>query len=371
MQTSTDALQINRHSRSSSTQDQHFLEASFYTDPKWPPLERQSIFQKVWLYAGDVTELSQPGATKVVEIGGQSLLIVRTTTGHLTAFHNVCMHRASPLLYEPGLYHCKHLVCPYHGWVYDLDGKLLGTPASKRFPEGFSMADFPLRSVRLETWNDFMFICLDPTAPSLLEFLAPIPDTLVGYRTETTQRLLTRTYTVACNWKNFHDNTLCDYHVAIAHRKTLSPIQGPIPLYEHEFTEYVNLLYSPLPDFWYTTHRTLPHLSKRCHDGFFTYGIFPNLHLVAMPDGLLAWIQIIPQAVDTCQVQIEVYGIPAYYDSIDAVAADFNAVTQEDIRLTEGVQRGYTSGVYKTGIANGLEARIIHHQNLFRRYLKV
>lgn len=346
-----------------------FLDASRYTDPAWLPLEQQHIFRKTWLYVGDAADLNEPGAVKAVEVAGVSVLIARTEAGTLNAFHNVCPHRASPFLYDDAVHVTKNLVCPYHGWVYGLDGQLLGAPMVKRFPDGFSCQDFPLQSVRVETWEGFMFVCFDEAAPPLLEYLNPISTDMVGYRTADTRHLFNRTYEIACNWKNFHDNTLCDYHVPIAHRDTLSPLQGPVALYQHEFSEYVNLLYTPTPTEWRAKNAVLEHLPDRNRLGFYTYGIFPNLHFSALPNGVFAWINIIPRTAGTCTVSIDVYGIPGFSPDAEAIARDFNATTQEDITLTEGVQRGYASGAYTAGIANGLEARIMHQQALIRKFI--
>jgi phenylpropionate dioxygenase-like ring-hydroxylating dioxygenase large terminal subunit len=232
------------------------------------------------------------------------------------------------------------------------------------------LEDFSLKPVRVEQWNGFIFVSLDEAVPPLTEFLDPMPHDLQGYRTPTSTRLLRQQYVVKCNWKNFHDNTLCDYHVAIAHRTTLSPLQGPVRLYEHHFGKYVNLLYTPTPMDWRSRHRTLEHLGDRVRYGFFTYGIFPNLHSFALPNGICGWIRIDPITVETCQLTVDVYGVPGVSPDSDTLERDFGETTQEDIVLTEGVQRGYASGVYTAGVANGLEARILHQQRLIREWLQ-
>ncbi|HEY9647729.1 MAG TPA: aromatic ring-hydroxylating dioxygenase subunit alpha, partial [Chroococcidiopsis sp.] len=331
--------------------------------------EMATIFQRTWLYVGDIADLAAPDAVKVVAIAGRSVLISRAEDGTLQAFHNVCPHRASPLFYETGVHHAKHWVCPYHGWVYDRSGQLRGMPAPKRFPDEFRCADFPLVAVRVDEWAGFVFVCFDPAAPPLLDYLHPIPTYMAGYRTADTKLLVRRDNPVACNWKNFHDNTLCDYHVAIAHRETLSPVQGPVRLYEHEFHPYVNLLYTPTTPAWRAENPVLEHLPERNRLGFYTFGIFPNLHLFAFPNSMFGWVQITPLTAETCQVTADVYGVPGLCPLPSIMEADFDATTAEDICLTEGVQRGYASGAYTAGVANGLEDRILHHQRLIRRYL--
>ena len=352
------ALLANRH-------QPIFFEGSLYTNSDLLPLEQEFIFRRTWLYIG--TAISEPGV-QVIEVAGSSILLVRTADGSLKAFYNVCPHRASPLCTrsEVGV---KQLVCPYHAWVFSLEGKLTGTPAKERFPERFRLEDFSLKSLRCEQWQGFTFVCFDDQAPPLLEFLGEIPTSLGEHRTDKTELLVKKSYHVACNWKTFHDNTLCDYHLPMVHPDTLHPVQGPVRFYEHHFCEYVNLLYTPTTPQWREQHSALEHLSDRARFGFFTYGIFPHLHLVALPHGVIAWIRIDPLTVDTCQVNFEIYGIPGISPEAADLEQGFNATAQEDIAITQGVQTGYASGVYTPGIANGLEERILHQQRLIRRFL--
>ncbi|MEO1593376.1 MAG: SRPBCC family protein, partial [Cyanobacteria bacterium J06632_22] len=244
------------------------------------------------------------------------------------------------------------------------------TPARQRFPEGFDPSAYDLQPVRLETWSGFMFLCFSREAPPLEAFLGRVPHYLGQHRRTETQPLLTLTQAVACNWKNYHDNTLCDYHVAIAHRHTLHPIQGPIKHYVHEFDRYVNLLKTPVTDAWQSTGQLLQGLPPTAQSHFFTFGIYPNLHLLGLPDGTLIWLRIDPVTAQTCHLTLEIYGIPDLSPPLDTLEADFKAFMAEDIALTESVQQGYASGTYQPGPVNQLEHRIVHQQQLIAQALK-
>ncbi|HEY9818005.1 MAG TPA: aromatic ring-hydroxylating dioxygenase subunit alpha [Candidatus Obscuribacterales bacterium] len=348
--------------------DAYFFPGQLYTDPALLPLERERIFRRTWLYAGDAAQLA-PGQVWVKEVAGLSLLIVRDKDHQLRAFHNVCPHRASPLCTQSGIQSLKHIICPYHAWVYGLDGKLIGAPSHDRFPDTFDTPDFPLVPVAIALWDNFIFVCLSKPPCDLTDFLGDIPTALQGYRQPTTELVIQKQYTVACNWKNYHDNTLCDYHVAIAHRQTLNKVQGPIRHYEHSFGDYVNCLYTPTTPRWRADNIVLEHLSDRNRYGFLTFGMFPNLHLLAFPNGVLAWIQIEPNGVESCCVNLEVFAIPGFSTPTEILLKDFEDFMQEDMDLTEGVQKGYASGVYQSGMANHLEDRIIHQQKLIRQHL--
>ncbi|WP_036478389.1 aromatic ring-hydroxylating dioxygenase subunit alpha [Myxosarcina sp. GI1] len=348
-----------------------FLAARYYTDPDLLPQEMQAIFRRTWLYVGDAANLSTQNNVWVTEAANCSILVTRDNNNILKAFYNVCPHRASVLVSQSGIHSLKKIVCPYHAWVYELDGQLQGTPAKDGFPECFHYEDFSLKAIRCEQWLGFIFVCFSEDAPSLAEHLGEVHCNIKQHYSDLTTLLVKKQYSVACNWKNYHDNTLCDYHVRVVHPHTLDPIQGAVRHYEHFFDEYVNLLYTPTTKEWRSQHRVLGSLSDRARQGFFTYGIFPNLHLLALPNGVLAWLRIDPMTVDTCRINLEIYGIPNFSPPAAELEKDFEAFMKEDMEITEGVQQGYASGVYSGGIANQLEARILHQQRLIRCFLNL
>lgn len=346
--------------------ERFLLNADHYTNPAWLPVEKTHIFQRTWLYIGDSAQLTV-GQVWVRQVVDQPVVITCTAPGEFKAFHNVCPHRGSLLCNEPGLHTQKHLVCPYHAWVYDLAGNWVGAPSQQRFSDSFKPKDYQLQPLRLESWCGFLFLCFTDDVPPLHTFLGSIPTHLGHHRRDETRLLLSQRKTVACNWKNFHDNTLCDYHVAIAHRHTLHKLQGPIKHYEHRLERYTNLLRTPIPSSWQSA--VLPDLPELGRTSFLTYGIFPNVHLLGFPDGLLAWLYIEPLTANTCELRSDVYGIPHQSPPLETLKTDFDAFMAEDIALTESVQKGYASGVYKPGPVNQLEARIVHQQRLILDFL--
>lgn len=350
---------------------QQFFPRSLYTNPDLLSLEIERIFQKTWLYVGDTDRLFNENNILVTEVINISILLVKTQENLIKAYYNLCPHRASLLCSESGQYSLNQFVCPYHAWVYNLEGNLIGTPAKDRFPETFSLEDYPLKSIRCEQWEKFIFVCFDEAAPSLNEFLGDIPTTIQGYHLPETKQLFQQNYKVNCNWKVYHDNTLCDYHVPIVHKNTLNKIQGSVRYYQHQFNQYVNLLYTPTTEQWRKDNPVLDTIvSEKARYGFFTYGIFPNLHFLALPNGVLAWIRIDPLTVNTCEVNLEIYGLPHFSPTGETLKEEFETFMKEDMVVTEMVQKGYESGGYEAGIANQLEDRILHQQNLIREFLR-
>ncbi len=363
------AADSSHHAIASTLPAQFLLKAQHYTDPAWVALEQARIFSQTWLYVGDARQL-KPGQIWVKAVAGQPMVITCTAAGEYQAFYNVCPHRAALLCPKEGIFPKEHLVCPYHAWVYNLQGELVGTPSKDRLPDDFKPQAYELTAVRIASWADFLFVCLGETAPDLKTFLAPIPIQVANHRQESTQLLFKQSRSVACNWKVYHDNTLCDYHVAIAHRTTLHQLQGPIKGYRHQFGAYTNLLHTPTLPAWRDRSSVLPNLPPFATNHFLTYGIFPNLHLLALPDGLLAWIRIDPVTVDRSDVVLEVYGPSEMLAEREAIQAEFNAFITEDEALVESVQLGYASGAYRPGPVSQLEHRIVHQQRLILQHLE-
>ena len=163
-----------------------------YTEKEFFELENKQIFRRYWVCAGVVSSVQNAGDLMVAEIGGQSVIICRDEFGKLQAFYNVCRHRGCRLFEKNGKIK-KHIVCPYHGWGYSLQGDCIGTPlfnsgTNRRVIEmhdmshleSFAKKDYGLFKVRVEQWGMLVFVCLDNTAPPLSEFLEDLPQKLAN-----------------------------------------------------------------------------------------------------------------------------------------------------------------------------------------------
>jgi Rieske 2Fe-2S family protein len=136
------------------------LPASWYSDPEHYRRELEAFWYSRWVAVSREEEIPAAGDWRVVRIGTQSLVIVRTDAGAINAFHNACRHRGSVLCTEEkGSLARKRIVCPYHAWTYDLDGRLVATPRRMETPD-FRLADFPLHAVAADTWGGFVFVHL-------------------------------------------------------------------------------------------------------------------------------------------------------------------------------------------------------------------
>jgi Rieske 2Fe-2S family protein len=182
------------------------LPSAYYFDPVHHRLELERIWYRHWIYACRSADIATARAFRTLEVGDQSILLVRGDDGVARAFHNTCRHRGAALCRErAGRFPATGIVCPYHAWRYSVKGELVQT-SSKAHGDGFELDDFPLYSLPVTEWNGFLFTALTASPPPFsASFDLPLgrlddwrlADLVVGHRLEKTIR---------CNWKVFWEN---------------------------------------------------------------------------------------------------------------------------------------------------------------------
>ena len=136
--------------------------------------ERREILRRDWVMVAREEDAAEPGSYLLVDVDGDNLIVVRGRDGQLRAFYNVCRHRGTAVIEEP----CGKAVrfqCPYHAWIYDLDGSLIRAKHTEDL-EDFSFDAFGLAPVRLETWQGFVFVNLSAEGGTLAEQLGDLVD---------------------------------------------------------------------------------------------------------------------------------------------------------------------------------------------------
>ncbi len=201
-----------------------------YTSPDFARLEWDHMWTKVWLCAGRASDAPEPGDYFSFEVGPESILVVRQHDGSLAARYNVCMHRGNRLR-EPGRGHAEAFSCSFHGWCYGIDGRLEKTLDPESFPQGVDAEKLSLRPLRCDTWAGFVFVCMDPDAEPLLDYLGVVPEQLAAYRFEDWKVAYDCTIEIECNWKTCVDAFNEAYHLSQTHAWTT------------EFSDDVNTVY--------------------------------------------------------------------------------------------------------------------------------
>ena len=330
-----------------------FLPSWVYTSADIGQLEQTRYIDRFWHPAVASADLPDQGV-QTLDLLGLPLLITRPG-GHDAppqAFINRCPHRGVALA-ASAAGPSRRLICPYHGWTYDLHGQLLAAAREADFVAPFERSAWPLPSLPCRQVGPLIWVALTadpvPLEQQLDLVLAEAADLFDRPRS-----LLARSaMTLACNWKVAHDNTLDDYHVAIAHPTTLHRDQGPVRHYRHRLGTWANLLATPMAG-----------------SEFLTFGLPPWLHLLLWPDGRLVCVQFQPDGPERCRLVLWLLGDAALRPQAAELLAQLEAFLEEDRQLMEAAQVGYTARLpFRPGPPHRLEQRIVHHQALYRQLL--
>ncbi len=191
----------------------HSLDQRFYTDPAIYDLEIEKIVNRNWILAGHASQLPEPGDFKVLNVAQESAIIVRGKDGKLKGFANVCRHRGSLVcLEEEG--HADKFTCPYHGWMYDIDGNLT---AARNMKDDFDMSTRGLKSVSVGEVHGLILVCFDDSPPSLEGAIRDLEEPMGMYDFENLKLAAQKSYAIPANWKLSIENYQECYHCATAH----------------------------------------------------------------------------------------------------------------------------------------------------------
>lgn len=189
------------------------LEQPFYTSPLVYELDLEHIFYKEWLYALPACQLAKAGSYVTMRLGAYEVIIVRARDGEIRAFHNTCRHRGSRIC-KAREGHVAKLVCPYHQWTYELDGKLLW--ANDMGPD-FDASQHGLNPVHLRNLEGLIYICLSDTPPDFAPFAELARPYLEVHELDQAKVAYSTTFVEKANWKLVWENNRECYHCASNH----------------------------------------------------------------------------------------------------------------------------------------------------------
>jgi phenylpropionate dioxygenase-like ring-hydroxylating dioxygenase large terminal subunit len=188
--------------------------------------ERDAIFRKTWLNVGRVEQLPRAGSyfTKELDAARTSVIVVKGTDGTIRAFHNICRHRGTKLVWndypkEETAGTCRQFTCKYHAWRYDLEGALTFVQQEGEFFD-LDKNDYGLVGVRCEVWEGFIFVNLDPNnTESVKDYMGALGAGLEGYPFGEMTQVYKYRSEVGANWKLFIDAFAEFYHAPVLHAK--------------------------------------------------------------------------------------------------------------------------------------------------------
>ena len=341
-----------------------------YSDPEIAAMEKEKIFLKTWLCVGRVEEIPSPGDYMTAEIVGEPFVIARDRDGALSAFMNMCLHRGVPVASGRG--NAKDFSCPYHGWLYDLKGKLIASPQMGK--SDVDMNNWHMRPLKSAEWRGWIFISFNPDPLPFAQFIETCDKEFWWFKTDDCRLAKKEVLEIDCNWKLLVENIIDIYHVPVLHRGsfggymkidrdkspfTLLPRGGWI--YEQESKPHSKGGKQMFP--------TLPWLEGMGAGTSFKAGIFPNLNLSLRYDSIRMW-QLWPVSpTKTHMYMYTLFAKPAFdqpdYDKNYEEYKEFilRAITDEDGPMVVKLQQAVGSPFYQPGPMAPLEEAVHHLMN--------
>jgi choline monooxygenase len=309
--------------------------------------ECRTVFGDTWQAIGRVDQVAGPGCYFTADLAGEPILVVRDEEGVLRAFFNVCRHRAARVAPDAAG-HATRLRCRYHGWTYDLAGRLRGTPEFDGVAD-FCREDNGLAPVAVVTWGPFVWVHLGASPPPLTDLLAPLHKH-PAFRDFSSLRFSERReYRLACNWKVFVDNYLDGgYHVNTVHPGLAGALD--YSRYRTEIAGETSVQISPLRPAD-SDAGNAPVRDVRSGEAAYYWWIFPNF-MMNVYQGVMDTNLVLPAGPDACRVIFDFYFAADTQDAARFTSESIAVAHQiqlEDVGICEEVQRGLASRSFDTG----------------------
>ncbi|MCI5096194.1 MAG: ring-hydroxylating oxygenase subunit alpha [Rhodobacteraceae bacterium] len=339
------------------------LKADAYVQREWFAADQSEIIAKTWQWVCHVEKLRNPGSYVTIEIAGQPIAVVRDREGDLRAFYNVCKHRAHELLKGEG--ETTRIMCPYHAWVYKLDGQLVRAPETEHL-EDFSTGDICLDQVQVEEFAGFIYVNLDPTAAPLREVSGDLETEIRHWAPDIEQLTFGHrlTYDIKSNWKNVVDNFLECYHCPTAHK---------------DFCDLVDMdTYKVTTYGIYSSHmaeagkgaNTAYDVSNATVRTHAVWWLWPTTCLMRYPGrSSMIVLNIIPVGPDRTLETYDFFLETPEPDEMELEAIRYldEVLQREDIDIVESVQRGMNTPAFTQGrivndpTGSGKSEHAVHH----------
>ncbi|MFG5861175.1 aromatic ring-hydroxylating oxygenase subunit alpha [Metapseudomonas sp. CR1201] len=198
--------------------ERHALPGAAYSDPEVYRQDLERIWHREWIFAGHTFELEKPGQYLTLQIGDYPIAVVRGGDGQVRAFHNACRHRGSKVCTE-AKGKVARLVCPYHKWAFDLDGKLL---FARNMGPDFNAADYGLKPAHCEVVNSYIYVCVADKAPDFTRFRDAVSPFITPHNLEDCKVAFESNLVERGNWKLVFENNRECYHCDGSHPELLN-----------------------------------------------------------------------------------------------------------------------------------------------------
>ena len=310
--------------------------------------EREKIFSKQWMLVGQIENLQNVGDYITDIIADYPVLVIKNEEGVLKAFHNVCRHRASQIkLDSKGK--CNNLVCPYHGWKYDLDGKLI---SNANFKGNMDLKLFSLYEFKVEQWRDLVFINMNPEASPLSEVIYPVEKDIERNFSDNMEFYKELHFKVKCNWKTYIDNYQEGYHIPLIHPQLSKDLEWQ----EYKVINEGNC----------SIHRVNARGGSN-QQGSFGW-MFPNFSYNTYGRGS-SYMRVNPIGAGEIRLSYFLYkDMNLSSEEFEKEALEYqHLISQEDQDMVPFIQKNLEAGIYHAGpLSHHWENGLIHFHSLIR-----
>ena len=336
----------------------------------------ENIFTGSWLYCGRCNDIYKAGQYLLINIGNESIIILRDDNNKLQAFYNVCRHRGTRICTKKGGKFSRTIQCHYHGWTYDLQGNLYRAPNMDAVRD-FNKGNYPLHKVAFAEWEGFSFINLSDNPSDFYLEYAPLMNRFSEWGIADLKTVESKTYFVDCNWKLIIQNYSECYHCPLIHPSLtdITPytggrndlVQGPF------LGGYMEMNTESVSKDGNRCGPTLGNLSNKNMSRVYYYTLFPNMLLSLHPDFIMIHT-VSPEGPEKCRINCRwlfAKEVEKNSDYHPENAIDFwDKTNLEDWEICEQSQLGIRSKKYEPGPYSGQESLLAAYDKYYFSILK-
>jgi len=355
------------------------LQREYYVEREWFDKESKNIFHSDWICVARIEDFHAAGDYKLIDISGQSIIILKGSDDLIRGFYNFCRHRGCELIdtkniTEEGNF--RHSIrCPYHSWTYDLNGRLLNAP---HIDINKNDDQFHLKQIYVESWGGFLFIKIGQQGDSLKKHLNEVPELLKRYPLKNLESGIKMTYEVNCNWKVILENYNECYHCAGVHPELCEIVpafrknggsnldwENGVPHKEGANTFTMSGT---------TTRKPFPGLNEYEQDRHFGQAVYPNLLISLAMDHVAVFI-IKPINEKNTEIEFRILFHPSEiskgnFDPSDTLEL-WDITNKQDWDICEKVQRGMNSKGFEQGYYAEMEDENLDVKNYIEAKLNL
>ena len=360
------------------------LEGRYYCEPTLFEAEQDRIFERMWFCAVRSADLDSPGSFRKVQVGRESVLVVRGRDGALNAFLNVCRHRGAAICTEDSGVVNRHLKCPYHAWTYGLDGKLFSAPNFGALVDAtgarIDRTEYGLIRVELREWLGYAWVCLADDPPSFeTDVVGTVTarlgnaDAVESYGVSGLAVGRRIVYDVAANWKLIIENFMECYHCATIHPELTEVLpEFADGLAAQYFVGHGALFGEQVQGFTIDGSagvNRIPGVTADQDRRYYAITVRPNVFISLVPDHVI-FHRMYPMAADRTVVECDWLYLPEVVEQdmdLKRSVELFHRVNMQDFDACERTQPAMSSRAYRAG---GVLVPSEHHIGEFHSWVE-